>query len=429
MTQAHQSFLLCLCTDRFPLDQFWTERSTLPTISCLPCIATYTPDGCGYASLQHTSTPTPPPALHTSAKGPPLLAPSSSARPLRSTRPLRAPVRFNALLFNVHGLTLLKWQTLKTIATNHKVQVIVLTETDLGVTPPPYITAYHTSTLFLGAPLKTGTSFYRGGVAVICLDDYTLERTIRASAYCPSPATHQILPCTVSHTPTGWATGLIVSYSSPEKVGSPIQQFYIALSFLLDDNSSLPRPLPCLLIGDFNAYVGTEQEEPWGLAHAGGLHHPPHRTGDPQILHQPALHPSEQSTGRGRHLLNLINQHGLLILNGRCPQGPLPPFTCYHGLGPAQSASIIDYALITRQHFDLILTCLVLDEPLLSFSDHNAVLIRLQTASRPHSDPGVLPGVPLRTFYNTHKLDNPGCLQKFQALWHDNLPFILTAFQ
>jgi hypothetical protein len=125
----------------------------------------------------------------------------------------------------------------------------------------------------------------------------------------------------------------------------------------------------------------------------------------------------------------LINQQGLIILNGRYPPGPLPPFTCYHGLGPTQSASIIDYAIITRQHLDLILTCLVLDEPLLSFSDHNAVLICLQTASRPHAVPGVLPGVPLRTFYHTHKLDNPACLQKIQALSCDNLPVILTAFQ
>jgi hypothetical protein len=35
----------------------------------------------------------------------------------------------------------------------------------------------------------------------------------------------------------------------------------------------------------------------------------------------------------------------------------------------------------------------------------------------------------LRTFYHTHKLDNPACLQKFQALWCDNLPVILAAFQ
>jgi hypothetical protein len=182
---------------------------------------------------------------------------------------LSAPVQLNVLLFNVHGLTLLKWQTLKLLATNRKAHVIVLTETHLGVTPPPYIVNHHSSTLFVGGPLKTGTSFYRGGVAVICLDDdYTLERTIPGSAYTPSPVTHQILPCTVTHTPTGWATALIVAYSSPEKVGSPhpIQQFYKALSFLLDSNSSLPRPLPCLLLGDFNVYVGTEQEAPWGLS-------------------------------------------------------------------------------------------------------------------------------------------------------------------
>jgi hypothetical protein len=46
-----------------------------------------------------------------------------------------------------------------------------------------------------------------------------------------------------------------------------------------------------------------------------------------------------------------------------------------------------------------------------------------------HAAPGVLPGVPLRTLYNAHKLDNPVCLQKFQAQWRDNLPSMLTAFQ
>ena len=181
--------------------------------------------------------------------GPPTPPPSPPRRQ-RSARPLRAPLNLNILLFNIHGLTLLKWQTLKTIAISRKVQVIVLTETHLGLTPPPYIIDHHASTLFLGGPLKTGTSVYRGGVAVICLDDdYTLHRTIPASAYCPSPATHQILPCMVPHTSTAWTIGLIVAYSSPEKVGSPhpIQQFYNALSFLLDANSSLPRPLPTMV--------------------------------------------------------------------------------------------------------------------------------------------------------------------------------------
>jgi hypothetical protein len=118
--------------------------------------------------------------------GSPLLPPPLPLRRQRlaRTQSVRAPVQLNVLLFNVHGLTLLKWQTLKLVATNHKAHVIVLTETHLGVTPPPYIIHHHSSSLFFGGPLKTGTSFYRGGVAVICLDDdYALERTIPGSAY------------------------------------------------------------------------------------------------------------------------------------------------------------------------------------------------------------------------------------------------------
>ncbi len=82
-----------------------------------------------------------PPARTAKLPSPPSLPP----RQQRLPRPqnLRAPVQLNVLLFNVHGLTLLKWQTLKLLATNHKDHVVVLTETHLGVTPPPYIVNHH----------------------------------------------------------------------------------------------------------------------------------------------------------------------------------------------------------------------------------------------------------------------------------------------
>ncbi len=68
---------------------------------------------------------------------------------------------------------------------------------------------------------------------------------------------------------------------------SPVHQFYQTLS-----NSSLPRPLHCILMGDFNAYVGTEQEAPWLYPGGHNLADTPYRDGDTHIAHQPAACPS-----------------------------------------------------------------------------------------------------------------------------------------
>jgi hypothetical protein len=213
--------------------------------------------------------------------------------------------------------------------------------------------------------------------------------------YIPPPASHQILPWTVTHTPTGWQIALLPTYSSPEQ-HSPtasaqqrsheVRQYYEALSVLLDSNATLLRPLPHLLLRDFNAYMGTHHESPCAIPRSGDLDYPHHRDGDPQSHHQPTTHPSNLPTGRGRYLLNLCDTHGLLILNGRYPRSPTPPYTCQRTLASVSTNTIIDYAILTRTHAPMVLSCTVLIEPLLTFSDQNPIFLRLQSAPMPFHD-------------------------------------------
>jgi hypothetical protein len=273
---------------------------------------------------------------------------------------------------------------------------------------------------------------------IICLnEDYVLERTAYPLAYIPPPGSHQILPCTATHTPTGWITALIATYSSPEQQrptvtaqqrSREVQQYFDSLSVILTANAVLPRPLPCTLLGDFNAYVGICQESPYALPDSNGLHHPTHRHGDPHPYHQPTTTPSNMPSGRGRHLLNLCNNDGLIILNGRYSRTPTPPYTCQRTLHPVSTNTIIDYVILTHAHIHMVLTCTVLIEPLLTFSDHNPILLRLQSAPVTHTTTGPAPRVPIRTLYNEHKLSNPTLAGKLRSLWARDLPELLADF-
>jgi hypothetical protein len=100
-----------------------------------------------------------------------------TASTTRPTRSLRAPVRLNIMLFNANGLTLPRWLTIQATALQQGVHVIVLTETHLGITTPPYIVDHHPSHLFFSGPQKKGKTHHRGGVAIISLhEDYTEKK-------------------------------------------------------------------------------------------------------------------------------------------------------------------------------------------------------------------------------------------------------------
>ena len=76
-----------------------------------------------------------------------------------------------------------------------------------------------------------------------------------------------------------------------------------------------------LLTGDFDSWVGTEQEQ--HLANHLGYPHIPNRVGDPHPRRQPqARVPNSASTttharARGRLLLDFLNHHTLIIANDR----------------------------------------------------------------------------------------------------------------
>jgi hypothetical protein len=81
------------------------------------------------------------------------------------------------MLFNANGLTLPRWLTIQATALQQGVHVIVLTETHLGITTPPYIVDHHPSHLFFSGPQKKGKTHHRGGVAIISLhEDYTEKK-------------------------------------------------------------------------------------------------------------------------------------------------------------------------------------------------------------------------------------------------------------
>jgi len=131
---------------------------------------------------------------------------------------------------------------------------------------------------------------------------------------------------------------------------------------------------------------------------------------------------------RGRHLLTLCDTHGLIILNGRYSRSPTPPYTCQRTHASTSTNTIIDYAILTRTHVHMILTCTVLEEPLLAFSDHNPILLHLQSGPKSHAPTAATPTAPIRTLYNEHKLSTPTITQKLQASWTQALPGILTDF-
>jgi len=200
------------------------------------------------------------------------------------------------------------------------------------------------------------------------------------------------------------------------------------LSVLLDSNTTLLRPLPHLLVGDFNAYVDTHQESPRALPDSNDLDYPHHRDGDLQPHHQTTTHPSNLSTSRGRYLLNLCDTHDLLLLNGRYPRSPTPLYTCQRTLVSTSTNTIIDYVILTRTHVPMVLSCTVLIEPLLTFSDHNPIFLRLQSAPMSHTPAVTAPRVPIRTLYNEHKLSTPALVQKLQDSCTQSLPGIFPTF-
>jgi len=91
-----------------------------------------------------------------------------------------------------------------------------------------------------------------------------------------------------------------------------------------------PQNLQCnhyhILAGDFNSWVGMEQEE--HLANHLGFPHIPIRIGDPHPRRQPQdrVHSSASTTtharARGRLLLDFLNDHTLIIANDRFLPSP-----------------------------------------------------------------------------------------------------------
>jgi len=76
----------------------------------------------------------------------------------------------------------------------------------------------------------------------------------------------------------------------------------------------------------------------------------------------------------------------------------------------------------------MVLSCTVLIEPLLTFSDHNPIFLRLQSAPMPHVPVVTAPRVPIRTLYNEFKLSTHALAQKLQDSWTQSLPGIFATF-
>jgi hypothetical protein len=237
---------------------------------------------------------------------------------------LHCSPRLNIFLLNIDGLTERKWTLTLTLARSHSAHILVLTETHLGPDQPPYIRRSSSQQLYISGPPKTGSDTHLGGLAVISLlDDYDLSPLPLPPSHHSIPHGHQILPCTVHHLPTGWKVNLLPTYSSPTSTSHNVQTLYDILDSLFSTNNTRSKPLPFLLLGDFNAYVGTEQET---LA---SCPHPPPRSGDTNPIHQPSPQPSHLPTGRGRHLLDLFTSaYEAIMINlqsSPLPYTPPPP--------------------------------------------------------------------------------------------------------
>jgi len=154
-------------------------------------------------------------------------------------------------------------------------------------------------------------------------------------------------------------------YLSPDnKVPtSEIKDLYTTLNKNFDTPSPLsPQDLHChgyhILTGDFNSWVGMEQEE--HLANHLGFPHVPIRTGDPHPRRQDRV-PSSASTttharARGRLLLDFLNHHTLIIANDRFLPSPnnftyenqknYPPFSSH--LPTTMYDTTVDYFIVSK---------------------------------------------------------------------------------
>ena len=103
----------------------------------------------------------------------------------------------------------------------------------------------------------------------------------------------------------------------------------------LNNNFHVPSPhspqnLHCqhyhILTGDFNSWVGTEEEQ--HLVNHPGYPHIPNRVGDPHPRRQPqdrvpnSASISTHARARGRLLLDFLNHHTLIITNDRFHPSP-----------------------------------------------------------------------------------------------------------
>ncbi|KAF6216800.1 hypothetical protein GE061_001150 [Apolygus lucorum] len=129
---------------------------------------------------------------------------------------------------------------------------------------------------------------------------------------------------------------------------------FVRLEHLLTANSDLNF----LVAGDTNARIGLEQE--FG--------------GDMEEFMDPnmARRNSKDSVvnGRGRKLLDLYDDAGLVILNGRAPLDPLGEFTCLS----ARGCSVIDLVSIQMSALDIVSDFVVSPLP---YSDHMPLVFSL----------------------------------------------------
>jgi len=139
--------------------------------------------------------------------------------------------------------------------------LLILTETHLGPAPAPYVTRTSSHSLYLSGPPKSRSDHHLGEIAVISLyDEYELLALPLPVIHSTLPYDHQLLPCTVLHTPTSWKLALFPTYSSPTSTPHNVQTLYDILDALYATNNPLPTPLAVLLLGDLNAYVAPNKK-------------------------------------------------------------------------------------------------------------------------------------------------------------------------